>query len=124
MPYVTLDANGNVTGIFATPQPGVSQDIPDNDPRIAAFQASQVPPPSCQLWQLQAVMTSAQWTALTNAVAAYSGANAAAVQSFFSHPGNVIPADSTTVQQLGQAIGVTSAQIASLIQQAAGVAIP
>jgi hypothetical protein len=42
MANVTLDANGNVTGIFAMPQT-FSVVIADDDPRVAAFLA---PPPA------------------------------------------------------------------------------
>jgi len=44
MAHATLDPNGNVTGVFANPQPGSTQAIPDNDPRITAFQMSLLPP--------------------------------------------------------------------------------
>jgi len=42
MAHVTLDADGNVTGIFAVPQPHLSgyAEIDDTDPKVAAFQAA------------------------------------------------------------------------------------
>ena len=51
MAYVQLDSNGNVTGMFANPQPGnpAWQEIPDTDPRIAAFQAAQAAAPPKQV---------------------------------------------------------------------------
>lgn len=75
----------------------------------------------CYLWQLQAVMSADQWTAVTNAVAAMSSP---AVSAFFSHPGQLIPSSSTTLQALATAIGLTQAQLIALMQQAAQVSIP
>jgi len=107
------------------------------DPRNADFQAYLVwlaagntptpytapsaPMPTCQLWQLQAVMTTAQWSSAQAAVAALANP---AVSAFFSHGTNVIPANSTTLLQLGAAIGLTAAQVTALIAQAAAVSIP
>ncbi len=76
---------------------------------------------SCQLWQLQAVMTTAQWTAAQNAVAAF---NNPAVSAFFTHGTNVIPSNSTTLLALGEAIGLSDDEVTTLVQQAAAVAIP
>jgi hypothetical protein len=41
--FVQLDGNGNVVGMYANPQPAIPgvQQIPDNDPRVAAFQSAQ-----------------------------------------------------------------------------------
>lgn len=86
-----------------------------------AYTPPAAPPPSCQLWQLQAVMTTAQWTAAQNAVAAL---NNPAVSAFFAHGTNIIPASSTTLLSLGTTIGLTAAQITALVQQASAVSIP
>ncbi len=83
-----------------------------------------VPPapiPSCALWQLQSVMTPAQWTAVSAAVAAL---NNPAVSAFFAHGTNIIPANSTTLIALGAAIGLTAAQVTALVAAAAAVSIP
>ena len=85
------------------------------------FTAPPAPVPTCQLWQLQAVMTAAQWTAAQSAVAAL---NNTAVSAFFAHGTNVIPANSTTLLALGEAIGLTADQITALVAQAAAVSIP
>jgi len=79
------------------------------------------PQATCQLWQLQAVMTAAQWTAAQNAVAAL---NIPAVSAFFAHGTSVIPANSTTLLALAEAIGLSAAQVAALVQEAAAVSIP
>lgn len=101
-PDYSIDASGAVTETYQTAVP--------------------VPPvPSCQLWQLQAVMTTDQWTAAQAAVAAL---NNPAVTAFFAHGTNVIPANSTTLLGLGEAIGLTADQVAALVVQAAAVAIP
>ncbi len=79
------------------------------------------PVPSCQLWQLQAVMPPAQWTAVQTAVAAL---NNVAVSAFFAHGTNVVPANSTTLLALGAGLGMTPAQVSAFVQQASAVAIP
>ena len=79
------------------------------------------PVPSCQLWQLQALMSPAQWSQVADAV---TSLNNAAVSAFFAHGTNVIPANSTTLLELGQAIGLTADQVAALVSQAAAVSIP
>lgn len=120
MANVTLDSNGNVTGLYIMPQT-FSVVIADDDPRVATYLTPVPPVPSCALWQLQAVMTAAQWTAVTAAVAALGNA---AVSAFFAHGTNVIPANSTTLAALGTAIGLTAAQVTALVAAAAEVAIP
>ncbi len=86
-----------------------------------AYTPAPAPPATCQLWQLQAVMTAAQWTAAQNAVTAL---NNPAISAFFAHGTNVIPANSTTLLSLGTTIGLTAAQITALVQQASAVSIP
>ena len=85
--------------------------------------APAVAPPvsSCALWQLQAVMTPAQWVAVATAVATL---NNAAVSAFFAHGTNVIPANSTTLLSLGATSGLTAAEVAALVAAASAVAIP
>ena len=80
-----------------------------------------VAPSSCQLWQLQSVLTTAQWTALQAAIVAL---NNPAVTAFLSHGTAQIPAASTTVISLGASIGLSAAQVAALVAEAAAVAIP
>lgn len=76
---------------------------------------------SCQLWQLQAVLTVAQWTQVQAAVVAL---NNPAVSAYYAHGTNPITSDSTTLLALATAIGLTAAQAVMLIQQAALVQIP
>lgn len=85
------------------------------------YAAPAAPTPTCQLWQLQAVMTPSQWQAAQTAVA---NLNSASVLAFFSHPGNSIPANSTTLIALAAAIGLTQEQIAALVAEASQVSIP
>jgi len=83
--------------------------------------APPTPVPACQLWQLQSVLSAAQWTAVQSAVAAL---NNAAVTAFFAHGTNVIPANSTTLLALAATIGLSPAQASALVAQASVVAIP
>jgi hypothetical protein len=104
-----------------------------NDPGNADWQAylasgivatpyvAPAPVYQCCLWQLQAVMTSAQWSAVQAAIASL---NNVAVSAFFQHGTNVIPSNSTTLLQLGQAINLTAEQVTALVQQASAVVIP
>ena len=78
-------------------------------------------PPTCQLWQLQSVMTTNQWTQVQAAVAALANP---AITAFFQHGTNVIPANSTTLVALGAQIGLTADQVTTLVQQASQVSIP
>jgi hypothetical protein len=87
----------------------------------ATAAATPVVVPQCYLWQLQAVLTSQQWTGVLAAVAAL---NSPTVSAFTSHGGNLIPADSTTVLALGAAINLTPQQVSDLVAQAAVVSIP
>jgi hypothetical protein len=66
-------------------------------------------------------MTPAQWTAAQNAVTAL---NDPALSAFFDQGTDVIPANSTTLISLGEAIGLTADQITALVQQAAAISIP
>ena len=79
------------------------------------------PVPSCQLWQLQAVLTPAQWTTVLSAVTA---ANNPALTAFASRGDSVIPGNSVTLISLGAAIGMTPTQVAATVAQAALVVIP
>ena len=128
------DATGNVvsavidgvlvTGIVLNAPSFISEQV---NAQIAAgttptpYTPPPPPVPTCQLWQLQAVMTAAQWTAAENAVTAL---NNPAVSAFFAHGTNVIPADSTTLLALGTAIGLTADQVTAMVQQASSVSIP
>jgi hypothetical protein len=85
------------------------------------YVAPPAPAATCRLWQLQSVMTAAQWTQVTSAVAAL---NNPAVSAFFAHGTNEIPANSTTLLSIGESIGLTATQIAALVVEAAAVSIP
>lgn len=79
------------------------------------------PVPSCALWQLQSVMTAAQWSGVQTAIAAM---NNPALTAFAAHGTNVIPANSTTLLALGAAIGLTADQVTALVAQGSAVSIP
>lgn len=120
--YATEDANGNVTGVYARPQ-GSFQTfaIDDADAKVVAFHAASAPVPSCALWQLQAVLTTAQWTAVQNYIAASGDQRLIA---FAAHGSNQIPANSTTLAGLATVAGIDPATLPALVAQAAAVSIP
>lgn len=76
---------------------------------------------TCQLWQLESVLTSAQWSAVTTAVA---NLNNPTVTAFFAHGTNQIPADSTTLASIAASVGISASNIQALVAQAATVSIP
>lgn len=76
---------------------------------------------SCQLWQLQAVMTPTEWGQVQTAIAALGNP---AISAFFAHGTNSIPSNSTTLLSLGEALGLTTDQIVALVQAASAVVIP
>ena len=78
--------------------------------------------PTCQVWQLKAVLTAAQTSAVEAAITA--SPNAAALQAFWETGDAPVPANSTTLLTLGATIGLTATQVMALVQQAAEVQIP
>jgi hypothetical protein len=80
-----------------------------------------LPIPTCQLWQLQAVLTTDQWTAIQAAIVTL---NNPAITAFMAHGDDIIPANSTTLISLGASIGLTAVQVATFVQQASVIAIP
>ena len=87
----------------------------------AAAPAPPIAVPSCQLWQLEAVLTAAQWSAAMNAIAAM---NNPIISAFAAHGSNVIPANSTTLAALAVDVGIDPATLPALISQASTIAIP
>lgn len=77
--------------------------------------------PSCMLWQLQAIMTPGQWGGLQTAIVEM---NNPAVTAFMAHGSNFIPANSTTLIKLGEAIGFTPDQVTALVEKASAIIIP
>ena len=83
-----------------------------------------VPPPatpSCLLWQLQASLTTTQWSTITTEIAAM---NNPVISAFLSHGTNVIPANSTTLISLANSIGITPTQLNTLVTSASLLSIP
>jgi hypothetical protein len=87
-----------------------------------ATQAIPAPVPTCQVWQLKAVLTAAQTTAVESAIAA--SPNTAALQAFWATGDAPVPANSTTLLALGAVIGLSAAQVAALVTAASEVSIP
>ena len=120
--YASEDSNGTLTGIFARPQTFFQTvEIDDADPKVAAFIAAQTPPPSCQLWQLQAVLTADQWNA---ALAFIAASGNPALTAFAAHGTNVIPANSKTLAAIAQAAGINPATLPTIVAEAALISIP
>lgn len=97
------------------------QAIQASGEQIAPYAPPPLPPVTCQLWQLQAVMTPDQWAAAQGAVAALGDP---AVSAFFAHGTSVIPENSATLISLGAAIGLSASQVAALVRQGSKVSIP
>jgi hypothetical protein len=78
---------------------------------------------TCQLWQLESVMTPAQWAAVQSAVAALANP---AVTAFFAHGTNQIPANSTTLLALAAGLTppLTPAQVTALVAAASAISVP
>jgi hypothetical protein len=119
--YAVTDANGNATSIFARQQSFPTVAIDDSDPKVIAFKASIAPPATCLLWQLQAVLTSAQWTAVQNYI---NNSGNASLIAFAQHGSNQIPANSTTLAAIAQAVGIDPATLPALVAQASAIVIP
>jgi hypothetical protein len=85
------------------------------------YVAPPAPPITCALWQLQSVMTAAQWSSVQSFI---SSMNEPTVSAFFDHGTNQIPSDSKTLLQIGEGIGLTQQQIVDLVTQAAAISIP
>ena len=77
--------------------------------------------PTCALWQLQALVTPAQWAAVQAAVAA-SGNQV--LIAFASHGTNQIPANSTVLASLAVAAGIDPSTLPALVTQASQISIP
>ena len=77
--------------------------------------------PACALWQLEAVLTAQQLAAMQSAVAAL---NNTALTAFWKRGNNTLPANSKTLVQLAQTIGLTPAQLTDLVTSATKVQIP
>src|ERR1035437_2186921 len=87
-----------------------------------ATQAAPAPVYQCEVWQIKAVLTPAQTTAVEAAIAA--SPEAGVLQAFWATGDNPIPSNSTTLAGLGAAIGMTADQVTALVHAASQVAIP
>ena len=87
-----------------------------------ATEAAPAPVYTCRVWQIKAVLTPAQTTAVEATIAA--APNAAILQAFWSMGVELIPSNSTTLLSLGAAIGMTANQVAALVQHASQISIP
>lgn len=116
-PIVGVDANGNIT--FDPKSPPTTQQQAAAEQVVSGWDSE--PIYECYLWQLQAVMTEDQWTAVGTTVAAM---NNRTLTAFFTHPGNLLPSNSTTLLAIAQAIGLTGAQATGLVKDAMAIIIP
>ena len=87
-------------------------------------QAAPAPIYTAQVWQLKAVLTPAQTTAVEAAIAAMPAQQSAALAAFWATGDEPVPSNSTTLQGLGAALGITADQVTALVQAASQVAIP
>jgi hypothetical protein len=77
--------------------------------------------PSCKVWQLRAFLTPAQNAALNSALTAL---NKPAVTAYFANGGQDLSAASANVIALGASMGLSPAQISTVITQASAIASP
>lgn len=93
---------------------------------VAAIDVTTLVLYTAQVWQLQAVMSASTWTGptWTQVTTAVQNSGNATMIAFFTHPGNLIPSNSTTLAALGTQLGMTAAQITSLVQQASAISLP
>ena len=76
------------------------------------------PPATCLVWQLQAVLSDAQW----NAVQTYiNGSGNRALIAFASHGTNPISANSVTLAALATVAGIDLATLPALVQEASEI---
>ena len=65
MAHVSLDANGNVTGVYAQIQQ-FSTEISDDDPRVVAFLNPPAPAPTLTFLEFVALFTPAEQVAIAS----------------------------------------------------------
>jgi hypothetical protein len=122
MANVQLDGNGNITGIFARPQ-DFSTVIPDNDPRIAVFEAAQNVPQSVTIGQATIALyltpspVNSGKTLLDDVNAAVAAAGGTI--ALWWAKAQTIQRQSNSVATLAEALNLSSAELDTLFTLAA-----
>jgi hypothetical protein len=75
------------------------------------------------IWQIQAIMSSPSWTGptWTQLMSLVGALDNAAVTTLFANDENVIPSNSPMLITLGQSLGMTAAEVSTLVQRASQV---
>jgi hypothetical protein len=114
-PFITPSGQVNVGAASYTVDGGVVTET-------YATQAAPAPIYAAQVWQIKAVLTSAQLTAVEAAINASPSADV--LNAFWLTGDEPVPSNSITLQALGAEIGMTPAQVTALVEAASQVVIP
>ena len=114
-PFITPSGQVNVGAASYTVDGGVVTET-------YATQAAPAPIYTAQVWQIKAVLTSAQLTAVEAAINASPSADV--LNAFWLTGDEPVPSNSITLQALGAEIGMTPAQVTALVEAASQVVIP
>lgn len=119
MAHVTLDGSGNITGMYARPQPNVPDyvQIADDDPRIASWLAQPAVPSAVSSMQAKVALLNAR---LLDAVQSWVNTQDAATQLVWNSA-TEFKRDSQLVGKAAAALSLSSTQIDQLFIAASAV---
>jgi hypothetical protein len=118
MAYVQRDGGGNITGVFANPQPGhATEFVADNDASITAFLAKASVPQVVSAMQAKVALLNA---GLLSSVQTWINAQDATTQLVWNSA-TTFSRQSTLIAQAATALGLSSAQIDTLFVAAAAI---
>jgi hypothetical protein len=122
MAYVTLDAQGNIAGAFARPQPDFPgyAEIADDDARLIAWRAALAAPAVPAIISAMQAKVALSRAGLLASVAAWVSSQAAETQLIWS-TAPAFSRGSNLLNAAAAALGLTSAQVDGLFITAAAI---